>query len=81
MALMKYEESKLLDLKSMGNEFWGSSYFGMYNNTSESIKQLLEQQDATLDDFLNDEGLVSELKTGNEKLILLYFSLFSIETE
>jgi len=45
------------------NPFWNFGYQG-----SPAVKTLLEKPDLTLDDLLDEEGLLLELKTLNSKL-------------
>lgn len=48
------------------------SYWGGYDeHASESIKKLTDDSESTLKDFLNDDKLTNEIKSGNEKLLLM----------
>jgi len=54
---------------SRHNSFWNFSFQG-----SAAVQALLEKSDLTLDDLLEEDGLLTELKTLNQKLFDLYLS-------
>ena len=48
---------------------------GMRMNRQSSLDTLLEKDDATIEEVLNDSDILTEIKWGNARLNNLYYSL------